>query len=128
YHGFIFLGLMNVEGNPYLIEYNVRMGDPETQSVLTRIESDVVDLLEGVVKGDLENREYTVSPKTAATVVCVSAGYPGSYLKGDVINNMENVEDSIVFQAGTAVKDGEIVTAGGRVLSVTSLQDTLFEA
>lgn len=128
YRGFIFLGLMNVEGNPYLIEYNVRMGDPETQSVLTRIESDIVDLLEGVVKGDLENREYTVSPKTAATVVCVSAGYPGNYLKGDVINNMENVEDSIVFQAGTAVKDGEIVTAGGRVLSVTSLQDTLFEA
>ncbi|HLQ99207.1 MAG TPA: phosphoribosylamine--glycine ligase [Sphingobacterium sp.] len=128
YKGFIFFGLMNVDGDPYLIEYNVRMGDPEAQSVLSRIDSDFVELLEGVVQEDLETRTYTVSPKIAATVVCVSAGYPGEYTKGDGIDNIENVEDSIVFHAGTAEKEGEIVTAGGRVLAVTSLQDTLFEA
>lgn len=128
YQGFIFIGLMNVEGEPYTIEYNVRMGDPETESVLPRIESDLIDLLEGVVQVDLHNRSYTVSPKTAATVVCVSGGYPGDYLTGEVIDNMENVEDSIVFHAGTREEDGQYLTAGGRVLAVTSLQDNLFDA
>lgn len=128
YKGFIFIGLMNVGGDPYVIEYNVRMGDPETESVLPRIESDLVDLLEGVAKGDLGARTYTVSSKTAVTVVLVSGGYPGNYESGIEINNIENVEDSIVFHAGTKEVDGKVVTAGGRVLAVTTLQDNLFDA
>ncbi len=128
YKGFIFIGLMNVDGEPFVIEYNVRMGDPETESVLPRIESDLVDLLEGVASGDLDKRSYTVSPKTAVTVVLVSGGYPGDYEGGKEITNIENVEDSIVFHAGTKEVDGKIVTAGGRVLAVTTLQDSLFEA
>lgn len=128
YKGFIFIGLMNVEGEPYVIEYNVRMGDPETESVLPRIESDLVDLLEGVAKGDLASRNYTVSPKTAVTVVLVSGGYPGDYDSGKEIANIENVEDSIVFHAGTKLVDGKVLTAGGRVLAVTTLQDNLFDA
>src|SRR5690606_17675389 len=97
YEGFFFIGLLNVDGEPYVIEYNVRMGDPETESVLPRIESDLVDLLEGVAKGDLGSRSYTVNPKTAVTVVLVSGGYPGEYDGGMEIMNIENVEDSIVF-------------------------------
>lgn len=128
YKGFIFIGLMNVDGEPFVIEYNVRMGDPETESVLPRIESDLLDLLEGVANGDLDKRSYTVSPKTAVTVVLVSGGYPGEYEGGKEITNIENVEDSIVFHAGTKEVDGKIVTAGGRVLAVTTLQDSLFEA
>ncbi|MBD1424237.1 phosphoribosylamine--glycine ligase [Sphingobacterium arenae] len=128
YKGFIFIGLMNVDGEPYVIEYNVRMGDPETESVLPRIESDLVDLLEGVAKGDLGSRSYTVNPKTAVTVVLVSGGYPGEYDAGMEIMNIENVEDSIVFHAGTKEIDGKVVTAGGRVLAVTTLQDNLFDA
>lgn len=128
YKGFIFIGLMNVGGDPYVIEYNVRMGDPETESVLPRIESDLVDLLEGVAKGDLANRSYTVSPKTAATVVLVSGGYPGDYENGKAISNIENVKESIVFHAGTKEQNGEVLTAGGRVLAVTALEDDLFSA
>ncbi|PRD48812.1 phosphoribosylamine--glycine ligase [Sphingobacterium haloxyli] len=128
YKGFIFIGLMNVDGEPYVIEYNVRMGDPETESVLPRIESDLIDLLDGVAKGDLDSRSYTVSHKTAVTVVLVSGGYPGEYESGKEITNIENVEDSIVFHAGTKEIDGKVVTAGGRVIAVTTLQDTLFDA
>lgn len=128
YKGFIFIGLMNVGGDPYVIEYNVRMGDPETESVLPRIDSDLVDLLEGVAKGDLGSRSYTVNPQTAVTVVLVSGGYPGSYESGKEITNIENVEDAIVFHAGTKEVDGKVVTAGGRVIAVTTLQDTLFDA
>lgn len=128
YKGFIFIGLMNVDGEPYVIEYNVRMGDPETESVLPRIESDLVDLLEGVAKNDLGSRNYTVSPKTAVTVVLVSGGYPGDYESGKEITNLENVEDSLVFHAGTKEVDGKVVTAGGRVIAVTTLQDNLFDA
>lgn len=128
YKGFIFIGLMNIDGEPFVIEYNVRMGDPETESVLPRIESDLVDLLEGVAKGDLANRSYTVSAKTAVTVMLVSGGYPGDYETGKVISNMENVKESIVFHAGTKEVNGEIVTAGGRVIAITTLQDDLFTA
>lgn len=128
YKGFIFFGLMNVNENPYLIEYNVRMGDPETESVLPRIESDLVELFLGVAQGNLAEKEITLSPKTAATVMLVSGGYPGDYNKGEVITGIENVEKAMVFQAGT-VQDGEdIKTNGGRVLAVTALEDTLFEA
>lgn len=128
YKGFIFIGLMNVGGEPFVIEYNVRMGDPETESVLPRIESDLIDLLEGVAQGNLETRSYTVSPKTAVTVMLVAGGYPGAYESGKVISNIENVKESIVFQAGTKEQNGEIVSAGGRVIAVTTLQDTLFGA
>ncbi len=128
YKGFIFIGLMNVDGEPFVIEYNVRMGDPETESVLPRIESDLVDLLEGVAKGDLANRSYTVSPKTAVTVMLVSGGYPGDYESGKAISNIENVKESIVFHAGTKEQDGQVVTAGGRVIAITTLQDDLFTA
>lgn len=128
YKGFIFIGLMNIDGEPYVIEYNVRMGDPEAESVLPRIESDLLDLLEGVAQGDLETRNYTLSPKTAVTVMLVSGGYPEEYESGMEIANIENVEDSIVFHAGTKEVDGKVVTAGGRVVAVTSLQDDLFDA
>jgi len=128
YKGFIFIGLMNVNGEPYVIEYNVRMGDPETESVLPRIESDLVDLLQGVAQGNLFDRSFTLSPKTAATVVLVSGGYPGDYESGKAISNIENVRESIVFHAGTNEVDGVVQTAGGRVLAVTALEDTLFDA
>ncbi|MDH5828426.1 phosphoribosylamine--glycine ligase [Sphingobacterium faecium] len=128
YKGFIFIGLMNVDGEPLVIEYNVRMGDPETESVLPRIESDLIDLLEGVAQGNLETRSYTVSPKTAVTVMLVAGGYPGNYESGKVISNIENVKESIVFHAGTTEKDGQVLTSGGRVIAVTTLQDTLFDA
>jgi len=128
YKGFIFIGLMNVNGEPYVIEYNVRMGDPETESVLPRLESDLVDLLQGVAQGNLADRSFTLSSKIAATVVLVSGGYPGPYESGQAISNIESVKNSIVFHAGTAAEDGVIKTAGGRVLAVTALEDTLFDA
>jgi len=128
YKGFIFIGLMSVNGEPYVIEYNVRMGDPETESVLPRLESDLVDLLQGVAQGNLLERSFTLSPKIAATVVLVSGGYPGPYESGKAISNIESVKESIVFHAGTAAENGVIKTAGGRVLAVTALEDTLFDA
>ncbi|MBC8053869.1 MAG: phosphoribosylamine--glycine ligase [Sphingobacteriaceae bacterium] len=128
YKGFIFIGLMNDNGEPNVIEYNVRMGDPETESVLPRIESDFLDLLLGVANGNLAEKELKISPKTAATVMLVSSGYPGEYMKGKVISGLDNIRDSHVFQAGTVLDDSLVKTAGGRVLAVTSLQDTMFDA
>jgi phosphoribosylamine--glycine ligase len=128
YKGFIFIGLMNCEGEPYVIEYNCRMGDPETESVMPRITSDFVDLLSGVAEGNLDEKELTISPQVAATVVMVAGGYPGEYLKDKTITGIENVRGSQVFHAGT-YHEGELVkTSGGRVLAVTSLQDDLFTA
>jgi phosphoribosylamine--glycine ligase len=128
YKGFIFIGLMNVNGDPYTIEYNVRMGDPETESVLPRIENDLVDLLMAVAKGKLNEKKLVISPKTAATIMLVAGGYPGEYLKGKIVSGIENVRHSHVFQAGTELENAQVKTSGGRVLAVTSLQDTLFDA
>src|SRR5690606_26545867 len=120
--------LMNTDGEPYVIEYNVRMGDPETESVLPRIENDFVELLLAAAQQNLSELQLKISPKTAATVMLVSSGYPGAYMKGKVIAGISNVRDSFVFHAGTELDNGEIKTAGGRVLAVTSLKDDLFSA
>lgn len=129
YRGFIFLGLINVGGEPMVIEYNVRMGDPETEAVMLRIDSDLVDLLEGAARGSLEGIELRESPMASATVMMVSGGYPESYPKGKKITGLENVTDSIPFHAGTKRDaDGRLLTSGGRVISVSSLGKDISEA
>jgi phosphoribosylamine---glycine ligase len=121
YIGFIFFGLMNINGEPWVIEYNCRMGDPETQSVFSRIDSDVLDLLNKACEKQLSNYQISISNQKAASVILVSGGYPESYEKGFEISGIDTVTDSKVFHAGTSLKDGKLVNTGGRVLAITSL-------
>ncbi|MEZ4999895.1 MAG: phosphoribosylamine--glycine ligase [Bacteroidales bacterium] len=128
YRGFIFFGLIKCGDDPFVIEYNVRMGDPETEVVIPRIKSDLFDIIEGIASRDLEHRELEIDTRHSATVMMVSGGYPGGYEKGKRIGGLENVEGSIVFHAGTARDGLEIVSSGGRVLAVTSYGTTMAEA
>ncbi len=128
YKGFVFIGLMNVKGEPYVIEYNARMGDPETEVVMPRIKSDFVELLIATAKGELKGKKIETDPNFAMTVVMVSGGYPGDYEKGKTINGLELKTNALVFQAGTKNKNSKVVTDGGRVLAVTGQGKTLSEA
>ena len=128
YRGFVFIGLIKVGDDPYVIEYNVRMGDPETEVVLPRLQTDLVSLLEATAKGKLKDCSLSIDPRSATTVMIVSGGYPEEYEKGKVISGLQQEGESIIFHAGTREKDGEVLTAGGRVLAITSLADDFKEA
>lgn len=129
YKGFIFLGLMNVAGDPYVIEYNVRMGDPETEGVMTRIDSDLAAILDACAQGRLDEVEYKTSENTSVTIMLVSGGYPEDYKKGMVMTGFENLDDCIIAHAGTKLNDrGEVVTSGGRVIAVTAHGENIEEA
>jgi phosphoribosylamine---glycine ligase len=128
YRGFIFFGLINVEGNPYVIEYNVRMGDPETEVVMPRIASDLVEVFEAAAKGELDKVRLETDPRTVATVMLVSGGYPGPYTNGKVMTGLTNVRDSLPFHAGTKFSGNHLVTNGGRVMAISSYGSTIKEA
>lgn len=128
YKGFIFFGLMKVGDEPFVVEYNARLGDPETEVIIPRIKSDILELFNAIVDQTLDSYKLEIDPRTAATVMLVSKGYPGSYEKGFEINNLGNVQGSIVFHAGTTFHNGRTVTSGGRVLSITSLGNNLQDA
>ncbi|HKK62244.1 MAG TPA: phosphoribosylamine--glycine ligase [Bacteroidales bacterium] len=128
YKGFIFFGLINVNGEPYVIEYNVRLGDPEAEVVLPRVKTDLIDLLKATAEKKLDQQKIETDPQTVTTVMLVSGGYPGSYEKGKTITGLENVNESVAFHAGTKIKDGSVVTNGGRVIAVSSFGNDMKEA
>jgi len=128
YKGFLYFGLINVKGDPYLIEYNCRMGDPETEAVIPRIKSDLVDLFEATAKGTLDKTDIEIDERAAATIVLTSGGYPGAFTSGYEITGFEDVTESLIFHAGTKNNDGRIITSGGRVIAVTSYGATIPDA
>ena len=128
YTGFIFFGLIKVQGEPFVIEYNCRMGDPETEAVLPRIQSDLLELLDAAGKGRLSEMRMDIDPRAALTIMLVAGGYPGAYEKGKHITGFESVQDALVFHAGTKEEGGKVVSAGGRVMALTALGDSAFEA
>jgi phosphoribosylamine--glycine ligase len=128
YKGFIFFGLINVEGNPYVIEYNARLGDPESEVIIPRIKSDFFDLIEGVANGDLAEKRIEIDERFVTTIMLVSGGYPGNYEKGKLITGLDLVNESVVFHSGTKTSGANVVTSGGRVLAISSWGATMGKA